>query len=374
MQGLAIRKQYGRKKIMISKSRNKSIFVSVPTLKDSDYANTIYSIYETAQFPERVFVGTPVYLAKQEEIDVPEEEKFWKVKNVKNLRQEFYIWNDFAGVAKGRLNALNLYKGEDYYFQTDSHMLFAPNWDTDIIEEYESCQKYFGPKRILGTYAPGWQVLDNQIDRKFLPKYSYYQFNNIEYVGSETPFPTPADIDIDPEKDLYKNALGGHWQPARKLAAHFTFTEARPWVTNYNLCLDPNIWFWGEEFYQSALAWMRGYEFVWTKNVYVWHKYTNSVGVGLNEGGGLEKKFESKPRKIDKDDSLNYDGKGRPSYDDLKLEEKAIESLFKLDNYFSFLPRSVQGYCQYAGLDMIQKKSKPGIWQPDFLPYNERRK
>ena len=60
-------------------------------------------------------------------------------------------WRASRGVAWARFLAQALWRGEEYFFQTDSHMRFEKGWDTLLIEDIESCP---GEKSVLASCAP----------------------------------------------------------------------------------------------------------------------------------------------------------------------------------------------------------------------------
>jgi len=58
------------------------------------------------------------------------------------------------GPAMGRYYASKLWGGETFYFQADSHLMFAQDWDTKYIAEAKATKNY--PKSVLSSYPPGF--------------------------------------------------------------------------------------------------------------------------------------------------------------------------------------------------------------------------
>ena len=55
--------------------------------------------------------------------------------------------------------ASKLWGGETYFVQTDSHLMFADEWDEKYRDEIKATRNY--PKSILSSYPPGFQQEHN---------------------------------------------------------------------------------------------------------------------------------------------------------------------------------------------------------------------
>ena len=61
---------------------------------------------------------------------------------------------DALGPAVARYYASKLHAGETYFMQMDSHLEFAPHWDTQYIDEVKAAKSF--PKAVLSSYPPGF--------------------------------------------------------------------------------------------------------------------------------------------------------------------------------------------------------------------------
>lgn len=67
-------------------------------------------------------------------------------------------YSDGVGWAR-KVNSLNL-RDEDFFYQIDSHMLFDPNWDRYLIEDYKRGVKKSGSKKVIIDGATKTYTLD----------------------------------------------------------------------------------------------------------------------------------------------------------------------------------------------------------------------
>ncbi|CAK8992960.1 unnamed protein product [Durusdinium trenchii] len=72
------------------------------------------------------------------------------------IRCSFLLHRDAKGPCFARaLIQEQLYKGEEFYFQIDSHMRFVQDWDTLCIEQLQLCES---PNPILTTYGSSYSL------------------------------------------------------------------------------------------------------------------------------------------------------------------------------------------------------------------------
>jgi hypothetical protein len=379
-----------------------TIFVSIPTMNDSEYLNTLEKLFDQAKHPDRIFVGTTIFWKQSDVIDGKKPFFISFINTIKkyykNVKVDVLPWEAYAGVGFGRTEPLKHFNNEKYYLSLDSHTHFVADWDEKIIDSYKKSKKHFGSKRILTTYLPPYfpdgelliksypdkytkdftnTVLDDKYDNCFLKETLFSKWQFFDYYGhisltkdvitSKNIFPIPNDIDlkVDRDSEVFKNIIEDEFLPAKKISAHFTFTEADPWVTSYRICLDPEIQFWAEEFYQSCLSYARGYNLVWIKTPIFFHQYSN----------GKEENFSRKIKNEDLEDFLN-EAERTDVYKNYLLkidnykhniqipggrisENDIIKKLFNKKTFFGYLPRSMNAYIQYAGIDIYNQKCSP---------------
>jgi hypothetical protein len=107
----------------------KTIFVSIAAYNDPSLEDTIRSAIYSADNPDRISFGVALQYDHE-----PDLEEF----SGNNLNTISYEPETRPGVVRVRYNiSKELYSGEDYYLQIDSHYLFTPGWDTSLIDYYQ---------------------------------------------------------------------------------------------------------------------------------------------------------------------------------------------------------------------------------------------
>lgn len=370
------------------------IFLSIPSMNDSEYINTVRRAFDYASNPDRVFVGSSIFWNSGDikKLSGNQAPFFYKIEkeldSIKNVKYDILPWSSFPGVGMGRIQPLKHYSGQKYYMSLDSHTFFKEGWDDIVIDLYESSEKSFGKRRLLTSYLPhfGVDYEDNdsiekdgyRLDLKYKWPFFSYKSAIFPNVGKNFNFPVPHDRTLKPDSEFLAedNLIDGKFLPGRKLSAHFTFTEADPWVTKYQICLDPRLIFWGEEFFQSALAYARGYEFVWPKEIFLWHMYATSAGVSIvSENGVVKQNVNNYDRSFNNEDIQFESIKEKNEFFKKYIsgnsmeetitkfdltENGIIEELFNGGMKFNYLPRTPQGFCRYSGVDL--KNRDNDLW------------
>ena len=113
-----------------------TIFVQIASYRDPDLKNTIQSMVDNAKYPNNLVVG----ICRQyhpndtfEDVDKWRDDKRFKILDVK--------YNETKGVCWARNQIQQMYGGEKYTLQIDSHMRFAKDWDVEMIKMIKDLQK-----------------------------------------------------------------------------------------------------------------------------------------------------------------------------------------------------------------------------------------
>lgn len=123
-----------------------SIFISIASYRDDELPKTVKSLYENADHPEDLVFG----IVNQKERNRWED--FGWLGEQARVHNMHY--KDAKGAGYARKIAMELYDGEDFFFQVDSHMRFAKGWDTKLIDMYKWCIRDAGTyKVILSQFA-----------------------------------------------------------------------------------------------------------------------------------------------------------------------------------------------------------------------------
>lgn len=231
--------------------KNQDIFVSIASYRDPDVCNTIADILATAADPDRLVLG----VCLQEEDDKLDAFPYRDHPKVRSILMNY---RDAKGVCFARSKIqTDLYRGEKYYLQIDSHSRFKVGWDTYLKATIDHCRV---SKPIFSTYPN--HFLQNDKEKKYLRlKKSngilYKEFNDDGYlhvIGGKV---------IDSELPVH-----GMW-----IGAGFIFAHGR-WIKEvpYN----PDIYFKGEEDSLLIRSYCHGWDvFVPPLNA-IYHDYNDN--------------------------------------------------------------------------------------------------
>lgn len=123
------------------------IFVSIASFRDPECRKTLAELFAKAARPERIHVGLVAQRDPVEDADLhlPPPE------GARRVRTLAVDWWDSRGVCWARFLAQALWRGEEFFYQIDSHMKFAEGWDELLVEEHAS---YASEKAILVSTPP----------------------------------------------------------------------------------------------------------------------------------------------------------------------------------------------------------------------------
>lgn len=358
------------------------IYVNIPSLNDKEYVNTIKRMFETADDPDNVYVGSSIFWKKEDLHNnhgafLLEIER--QLSNFNNVSFDFLPWHKYPGIGYGRTESTKHFNNQKYFMSIDSHTIFSDGWDSKAKNHYHETEKEFGRKRIITSYLPGAtkkdeRYLDNSIEQyrreqyhlSYLYKWPIYTFNENSFPYQKTAhiFPCPWDMSLSDDSEIFRD--NKIYYPANKINANFYFTESDPWVTEYNICLDPRIAFWLEEFYQSSISYSLGYQFVFTKEIFMWHIYNHSTTVEI-EKSIIDRKEKIEPRCYPEfKEELSIDEKNYVYQKYIRGNQGSVTPLVDNDiarelyeKDFSDFPRSLSGYLKYCGVDLKTRKTRP---------------
>lgn len=123
-----------------------TIFISLASYRDPDLMNTVGSLLSNADNRSDLRFGIVNQQGRGKHDDFSRISDVVKVNNIH--------YKDAKGAGYARKLAMELYDGEDYFFQVDAHMRFAKGWDTKFIDMYDWCVQDAGSRKvILSQYA-----------------------------------------------------------------------------------------------------------------------------------------------------------------------------------------------------------------------------
>ncbi len=166
-------------------------------------------------------------------------------------------WRDSKGACWARHHTQQMYAGEEFTLQLDSHHRFVEGWDDLLLEMFAQTAR---PKPILTAYAPSFDPAD-------------------ETAYVQEPWELAFDRFIPEGAVFFRPRTMEGWRqldrpiPGRFLSAHFLFTVGR-FCTE--VPYDPEYYFHGEEISLGVRAFTHGYDLFCPHRVVLWHEYTRN--------------------------------------------------------------------------------------------------
>lgn len=122
-----------------------SIFISIVSYRDTELLPTIKSIIENSDCPEHLHFGVV-----SQDLDKNHPDLSF-VKNLSYIKMDF---RESRGVGCARKIAMQLYGGQSFYLQLDSHMRAAKKWDTKLQQMYKRCSGIEKNNKIILSQFP----------------------------------------------------------------------------------------------------------------------------------------------------------------------------------------------------------------------------
>ncbi len=229
-----------------SKKDNR-IFVQIASYRDRECQYTIKDLFEKAKDPDRLQVGVCWQYDP-----VKDEDCFQVSTRPDQVKMLPYDWREAEGVCWARNQTQQLWDGEEYTLQIDSHMRFVPGWDELMINELAACES---DKPIIScnpaSYTPPDRLQLNPLPtiRRVQP---FFPDGNIRGKGEY--------IDRVPEKPL-----NGAF-----IAAGFVFSRGD---VIEEVPYDPYLYFDQEEITYAARLYTHGWDIFSSRTPMLYHFY-----------------------------------------------------------------------------------------------------
>ncbi len=237
-------------------AQGETIFVGIPSYRDSECPKTIRDLFLKAEKPGRIFVG----VCQQNE---PNDQDCMNSHMAQKFSENVRVLRLSAREAKGPIWARHqvfsrLCKNEKYILSIDSHMLFVRNWDTILIKQLRQCNS---AKAILTCYPPEFDIKN----RARIPSSERPVF--LVFLMWYKKFMLPLQ-----ERRSFLHAPNKP-QPSLFWAAGFNFARAECFR---DVPYDPNLpyAFTGEEITMAARLWTSGWDLFAPSRTVVFH-YTS---------------------------------------------------------------------------------------------------
>lgn len=229
-----------------------SIFVSIVSYRDTQLVPTIKNLLFYADNPDQIHVGVISQDREHPDLSFVEKISYTKM-NFKYSR----------GVGYARKLAMELYSGEDFYLQIDSHMRFAKSWDTELINMISVTKEISkNNKVVLSQFPAPYEIHTN--GKEFYPQ------NSMEL------WTVPSWSKVD-------NREFGAWSAKRQImddlsVPHPTHTLLAGYIFSTGnfvdeIPYDERISFMGEELCLAIRAYTRGWSLYAPNKMLLWHYY-----------------------------------------------------------------------------------------------------
>jgi glycosyltransferase involved in cell wall biosynthesis len=230
------------------------IFVQIASYRDPELENTIKSMIENAKRPKNLVIGVCRQYHPEDGFDTLND-----YRKDKRFRILDILYSESKGVCWARNQVQQLYGGEQYTLQIDSHMRFEKNWDDEFIKMVKQLQKKGFDKPLLTGYVSSFNPENDPAERVKEPWRMVFD----RFIPEGAVFFLPETI---PGWEKLKEPV-----TARFYSAHFAFTVGQ---FSTEVQHDPEFYFHGEEISIAARAYTHGYDLFHPHKTLIWHEYT----------------------------------------------------------------------------------------------------
>jgi hypothetical protein len=233
------------------------IFISVASYRDPELEWTIKSAISNANNPDNLYFGV-VHQGLDSEI--------FNYEEIKNISVTKMHPKEARGAGYARAKAMELYSGQEYFLQVDSHTRFVPGWDSISIDQLNRAKNISGNSRIILSYFPA-PFEPERNGGMFLVK------NNPKI----KPYPTRQKISLNKRKQWtaerfeFENKLKENPELSETVLGGFMFSDGS--IVN-EVPYDPEISFFGEEICFAMRSWTRGWDIYSPSKNIVYHFYS----------------------------------------------------------------------------------------------------
>ena len=230
------------------------IFIQIASYRDPQLVPTLKDMIANAKKPKNLVFSIARQFSETDGFDNLDE--FRKDKRFKILDIPY---EEAKGVCWARNLTQQLYDGEEYTLQIDSHMRFEKNWDETLIKMIKGLQKDGYKKPLLTGYVPSFDPENDPAGRA----QDAWRMAFDRFIPEGAVFFLPETI--PGWRELKKPVT------ARFYSAHFCFTLGQ---FSTEVQHNPEYYFHGEEISIAARAYTWGYDLFHPHVPVVYHEYT----------------------------------------------------------------------------------------------------
>ena len=231
---------------------NDKILIAIASANEKHLKQTVQSAINNSNSPEKlVFVIFDSCLNNFPKADF------------KDFSNAFYINVEFdgtLGVGLSRLVASSIILPDvSYVLQIDAHMIFAPNWDTNLVFSFNQLESV-AEKPVISLRSNEWS-LDQ--DGKIIYNNIYNRlqklvFSNFKDTAIKSGYPTIEGVSVSDEEYIEHSLI----------SAGFTFSRPDLYT---EILHDPRLVWGGDEAVYALRAWSRGYRMFSIKTPICFH-------------------------------------------------------------------------------------------------------
>lgn len=316
-----------------------TIFIQIAAYRDPQLPLTIKDCIRKAFCPENLRFGIARQFKEEDGFDDLSEfvgDQRFKVLNIPFEQARGACW------ARNRIQE-ELFAGEDFTLQIDSHMRFERGWDFFLVSTLKKLQSEGVKKPLLTSYAAVLELDKWPYEERKPPTRMYFDKF------------TPEGVVFFLFEDIPNWRGLADPVPSRFYSAHFAFTLG-------SFCRevphDPNLYFHGEEISIAVRAFTAGYDLFHPHRTVIYHEYTRNGRPKQwdDDKSWTEKNAKSlaRNRRL-----LGVDGEG-----DRDCEERVGK--FGLGR-----ERSLRDYERYAGILFTKRAVQQETIDRSFPPNKE---
>ena len=228
------------------------IFIQIASYRDPQLKITIDDCINNAKHPENLTFGICNQYHPDDEFNIDD------YRSDSRFRIIDVLYSDAKGVCWARNQVQQVYDGEEYTLQIDSHMRFEKNWDVELISMIKNLQNKGVEKPLLTGYVSSFNPFNDPAERVHEP----WRMAFDRFIPEGAIFFLPEVI--PGWKELTEPV------PSRFYSAHFCFTLGQFSVEVQH---DPEFYFHGEEISIAVRAFTHGYDLFHPHKVLIWHEY-----------------------------------------------------------------------------------------------------
>jgi len=223
------------------------IFIQIASYRDPQLITTVRDALDKATHPENLSFG----ICNQYCDDDP-----WRADEV-FVGNQFRVieipYQESRGACWARRKVQELWQGEEYALQLDSHHLFAEGWDETLIDMYNRCPS---DSPIITGYVPQCPVDGEAFCEELYEMLPHFELDRVILQFKPS---------IRSDSGLKRHML---W------SGHFMFTEG---AYCEKVPYDTDLYFIGEEITMAVRSYTSGYDMFYPDKPCVWHEYGRAM-------------------------------------------------------------------------------------------------